>query len=169
VRYEESPLANGKETVALLEEARADLGLSLGNGYIFPKIYRAPKYGMINVHGEILPEFRGASSVIWPIYEGVAETGLTVHQIDDRIDTGAILHQERLPIAFGATLRETVEGNVAEIARRVPSALVHVASHYEELLQSGSAPQREGRSYTTPTLAQYRRMLRQHRILSAQS
>jgi len=51
VRYEESPLANGKETVALLEEARADLGLSLGNGYIFPKVYRTPRLGMINIHG----------------------------------------------------------------------------------------------------------------------
>ena len=168
VRYEQTPLANGDETVELMRAADADLGLSLGNGYLFPKVFRVPKLGTVNVHGEVLPEFRGASSVIWPIYEGVRETGLTVHRMDERIDTGEILHRERFPIAFKGSLRETVEHNVAEISRRIPGALVHVITHFDELVEK-QAPQGAGRNYTTPTFRQYRRMLRQHERLSTSS
>ena len=166
VRYEQTPLANGDETVELLRAANADLGLSLGNGYLFPKVFRVPKLGTINVHGEVLPEFRGGSSVIWPIHEGVRETGLTVHRMDERIDTGEILYQERFPIVFRGCLRATVEHNVAEISRRIPDALVHAITHFDELAAKG-APQGEGRGYTTPTFRQYRRMLRQHHRLSS--
>ena len=166
VRYEQTPLANGDETVELMRTAGADLGLSLGNGYLFPKVFRVPKLGTINVHGEVLPEFRGGSSVIWPVYQGVRETGLTVHRMDERIDTGKILYQERFPIAFKASLRETVEHNVAEISRRIPGALIHVIMHFDELVAK-QAPQGAGHNYTTPTFRQYRRMLRQHRALSS--
>ena len=100
VRYEQTPLANGAETVELMRAADADLGLSLGNGYLFPKVFRVPKLGTVNVHGEVLPEFRGGSSVIWPIYEGIRETGLTVHRMDERIDTGEILPSGALPHRF---------------------------------------------------------------------
>ena len=97
-----SPRTNADETVEHLRRADVDLGLSLGNGMIFPKVYRVPRLGMINVHGEVLPRFQGASSVIWPIHEGVRETGFTINEVDRRIDTGRILYQERFPI----TLRE---------------------------------------------------------------
>jgi methionyl-tRNA formyltransferase len=133
---------------------------------LFPKVFRVPKLGTVNVHGEVLPEFRGGSSVIWPIYEGIRETGLTVHRMDERIDTGEILHRERFPIAFKNSLRETVEHNVAEIARRIPVALVHVITHFDELVEN-QAPQGIGRNYTTPTFRQYRRILRQHKRLSS--
>ncbi len=166
VRYEQTPLANGDETVELMRSADADLGLSLGNGYLFPKVFRVPKLGTVNVHGEVLPEFRGGSSVIWPIYEGVRETGLTVHRMDERIDTGEILHRERFPIAFKDSLRETVEHNAAEISRRIPGALVHVITHFDELVAK-QVPQGIGRNYTTPTFRQYRRMVRQHDRLSS--
>jgi methionyl-tRNA formyltransferase len=164
VPFEVSPRTNADETVALFERAGADLGLSLGNGMIFPKVYRVPRHGMLNVHGEVLPRFQGAASVVWAIHDGVTETGFTVHEVDRKIDTGRILYQERFPIAFRETLPETVRFNCEEITRRVPPALARVVADYESLAASATV-QTGGRSYTTPNLRQYVTMHRQFRRL----
>ena len=63
------------------DHTEADLGLALGNGFIGPSIFTIPCFGMVNIHSEMLPEFRGAQSFIWPIYEGVGWMGFTIHQI----------------------------------------------------------------------------------------
>src|ERR1700741_4524778 len=96
----ETECTNSDETVRLFKDADADLGLSLGNGYISTKIFTIPKYGVINVHGERLPEYQNPQSILWPIYHLETTTGLTIHEIDRSIDTGKILHQEEYPIIF---------------------------------------------------------------------
>ena len=164
IPFETSPRTNADETVELFRRSGAELGLSLGNGMIFPKVYRALSRGMINLHGELLPRFQGAASVIWAIYEGVTETGFTIHEVDRTIDTGRIFYQEKFPIDFRATLRETVEVNCAEISRRVPAALARVVGDFETHLASAYA-QSGGHSHTTPTLRQFLEMQRQFRRL----
>jgi methionyl-tRNA formyltransferase len=103
-------------------------------------------------------------SIIWPIYEGVAEAGFTIHQIDRGIDTGRLLHVERFPIRFKENLRATYRENVVEIRRRVPRALVEVVARYDDHV-ARSSKQGEGQTYTTPSLRQFLHMLRQHRRL----
>jgi methionyl-tRNA formyltransferase len=164
IRFEMTPRVNAERTKELLRDASLDLALSLGNGYIKPDVFSIPRYGMVNVHSEVLPRFQGAASVIWPIYEGVAETGFTIHQIDAQIDTGPILYQESWPIRFGETLRDTVKINWAESWRRTPPALARVVADYLRFREQ-SRPQGPGGRYTTPTWAQYRRMLEQHERL----
>jgi methionyl-tRNA formyltransferase len=156
----------GKE---LLRECGADLGLTLGTAIIPRSVFEIPEHGMVNVHGDVLPRFRGGQSVIWPIYEGVAEAGFTIHRIDRGVDTGAILHVERFPIEFRETLRETYCVNSAEIARRVPTALARCVTDFPNRV-AAAKPQTEteGKTYTTPTLWQFLRMLRQHRRLRRQ-
>ena len=100
VPLELTPRTNARRTRELLEASRSDLGLSLGNSYIASRIYSTPRNGMLNVHGEVLPRFQGAASIIWAIHEGIPETGFTIHQVDKGIDTGLILYQERFPIEF---------------------------------------------------------------------
>ena len=77
VPFAETRYVNCDETIRLFREASADLGVSLGNGYIARRVFSIPRHGMINLHTEVLPRFQGASGVIWPIYEGVPETGFT--------------------------------------------------------------------------------------------
>jgi len=157
-----TPACNCERTRELFRRAEADLGLALGTVVLRPRLFDIPKHGMVNVHGSILPRFRGGTSVLWEIYEGHPETGFSIHQIDRGIDTGPILAVETFPIEFGATLRETYRRNVAEIRRRVPARLVEVVAGYHEHVaraQRGG----EGKSYTTPTFGQFLRMVRQHR------
>lgn len=165
VRFEETPYINCDRTRDLFREADADLGLSLGNGYIAPSVFTIPRKGMINIHTEILPDYQGAQSVIWPIYDGRGETGFTIHQIAKRIDGGDILYQERYPIEFRATLGETVARMMAHSRVRVPQAFSHVCEHYDEL-RSKASTQPIGHHYTTPTYWQYRRMVRNHAELA---
>ena len=165
VHLERTPATNSPRTVELFRKASADLGLSLGNSYISPRVFTIPDQGMINVHHEILPEFRGAQSVIWQIHEGLRETGYTIHQIDRDIDTGSILLQRRMPIEWMPTLAETVSHNYARLYTASAEGLVSVVKDYAAIA-AGAKPQGRGRTYTTPTLTQYLKMLRQHRRLS---
>lgn len=63
-----------------------------------PAILSMPPRGCINVHGSLLPKFRGAGPIQWAVIMGEAETGITTMLMDEGMDTGAMLLQERMPI-----------------------------------------------------------------------
>lgn len=160
----ETPFTGSAETRRLCREADATLGLSLGNDYIPRSVFSIPAEGMINVHGEVLPRFQGAQSVIWALHEGRPEIGFTVHRVNERIDGGDILYQQVLPMELHPTLRETVERNCARLRGLVPEALCHVCGNFGELAARGRS-QTGGQRYTTPSFRQFLRMLRNHRRL----
>lgn len=161
IRFETTPTINCPRNVELFTEANAELGLSLGNGYIGRRIFSIPKYGMINIHHELLPQFQGAQSVIWQIYEGSLVTGYTIHQVDRHLDTGDILFQEKIPIELKSTLRATVSHNYARLYKVGAKGLVNVVNNYLGFA-ANAIHQSGGRSFSTPTFWQYIRMIRQH-------
>jgi len=68
-------------------------------GQILPReILTLSKYGCINIHASLLPAYRGAAPINWAIIRGEQETGNTIMMMDEGMDTGAILMQERIPI-----------------------------------------------------------------------
>lgn len=164
----ETDYTNSDETVRLFREATPDLGLSLGNGYIPHRVFSIPKYGMINAHGERLPEYQNAQSVIWPIYHLEMTTGLTIHQIDRSIDTGKILYREEYPIVFCAKLEDTVRKTIEVTQRRTPAAVRYVCDNYQALLKDAKT-QENARKFTTPNVRQFYRMVRNNNILYERS
>lgn len=62
------------------------------------EIIKIPKFGCLNLHPSLLPEYRGMSPQHWPIINGESKTGVTVHFVDDGIDTGNIITQEEIEI-----------------------------------------------------------------------
>lgn len=165
IEITETDYTNCRRTRELFRHFGADLGLSLGNGYISRYVFSIPRYGMINVHTEILPRFQGAHSIVWPIYEGIPETGFTIHQVDSHIDTGPILFQEKYPIEFRGTLRETIEVNLEKARKRVPEAVTYLCENYERLRTVAKA-QEPGERYATPTIRQFLRMVRNNKKLA---
>jgi len=165
--FVEVPFINCDQTVEIFKAARADLGLSLGNGYIASRVFSIPKHGMINLHTEVLPKFQGASSIIWPIYELVAETGFTIHQVNNRIDQGAILYRHVQPIVFYETLQKTVEANLRDVREKTPAAVLRTCDEYASL-SANAEPQTCGPGFTTPTIFQYWRMVRNHARMRAE-
>ena len=98
------------------EEARARLEPLLASvdacvvaayGKILPKwMLDAPKYGCINVHFSLLPNYRGAAPINWAIANGELETGVTIMQMDEGLDTGPILLQRATTIEANETALE---------------------------------------------------------------
>ena len=76
-------------------------------GRILPKvILELPPHGCLNVHGSLLPRYRGAAPIQWAIINGESETGITTMLMDEGMDTGAILLQEPVPIGSQETAGE---------------------------------------------------------------
>ena len=155
-----TPSMFAARTVELCRAANAEVGLSLGNGYIPSRVFGVPRLGMINIHHEMLPQFQGAQSVIWQLYHGSRRTGFTIHKIDDRIDTGAILYQQEMDIVFRPTLAETVTETYARQWEASRDALVKLLENYDAYA-AAAKPQAEGRSFTTPSYWQFRRIYKQ--------
>lgn len=80
------------ETLNLLREAGADVFVVVAYGQILSQeILDMPKFGCVNVHGSILPKYRGAAPIQWCIYEGEKETGITTMLMNAGMDTGPML------------------------------------------------------------------------------
>ena len=113
-----------KELAAL----NADLMIVVAYGLLLPTaVLNAPRLGCINVHGSILPKWRGAAPIQRSIWAGDAETGVTIMQMDEGLDTGDMLHIATLPIANDDTSATMYE----KLAALGPKALVDVVNDFE--------------------------------------
>ena len=82
----------------------ADAAVVAAYGLILPKtVLAAPRLGCLNVHASLLPRWRGAAPIPRALLAGDRETGITIMQMEEGLDTGPILLQERVPIASDAT------------------------------------------------------------------
>ncbi|KZL48920.1 MULTISPECIES: methionyl-tRNA formyltransferase [Cyanophyceae] len=89
------------ETLTQLRECDADVFVVVAYGQILsPEILDMPKLGCVNVHGSILPKYRGAAPIQWCLYNGETETGITTMLMDAGMDTGAMLLKATTPIAL---------------------------------------------------------------------
>jgi methionyl-tRNA formyltransferase len=89
---------------AALEAARPDVLVVAAYGLILPGwVLAAPRLGCLNIHGSLLPRWRGAAPIHRAIEAGDAETGITIMQMDAGLDTGDMLLAEREPIRFDDT------------------------------------------------------------------
>jgi methionyl-tRNA formyltransferase len=80
------------ETLTQLKQSDADVFVVVAYGQILSqKILNIPKLGCINLHGSILPKYRGAAPIQWCLYNGEKETGITTMLMDAGMDTGAML------------------------------------------------------------------------------
>lgn len=87
-----------------LNSENADFFVVVAYGKILPKeILDMPKFGCINIHASLLPEYRGAAPIQWSIIDGKKKTGITTMLMDEGLDTGDILKQYELPIADNET------------------------------------------------------------------
>ena len=66
-------------------------------------VWDLPEYGTFNLHGSLLPRYRGAAPINWAVINGDAETGVTTFFIRHKIDTGDVLFQEKMPIGPNET------------------------------------------------------------------
>ncbi len=81
------------------------LVLGFVTAFVAQKMIDLAKFGGINYHPSLLPKYRGGSAINWAIINGETETGVTIHFIDDGVDTGPILLQEKVAITPDDTVK----------------------------------------------------------------
>ncbi len=81
-----------------LKQLKADLQIVVAFRMLPELVWNMPPLGTINVHGSLLPDYRGAAPINWAIINGEKETGVTTFKLKHEIDTGNIIMQERMAI-----------------------------------------------------------------------
>ena len=100
-------IKNNNEFIDKLREINPDVICVVAYGKIIPKeILDIPKLGCINVHGSLLPKYRGAAPIQWSVLNGDSETGITTMFMNEGMDTGDILLQEKIRIGPDDTTGE---------------------------------------------------------------
>jgi methionyl-tRNA formyltransferase len=99
-----------------LKIGKVDLAIVMGYPKIIPlEIINLPRLGTVGVHPSLLPKYRGASPIQTAILNGDTETGVTLYQIDEKMDSGPILANGRWKVADGTTNTE-LEKELAKVA-----------------------------------------------------
>ena len=114
---------------AALHAAAPDVMVVAAYGLILPSwVLALPRLGCLNIHGSLLPRWRGAAPIQRAIEAGDSETGITVMQMDAGLDTGAMLLREAVPIGTDATAGSLHDTLAAVGARLVVRALHDAAA-----------------------------------------
>src|SRR5579862_1442027 len=117
------------EAQAEFAATRADAAVVAAYGLILPPpVLQAPLLGCLNVHASLLPRWRGAAPIQRALLAGDEETGITIMQMDEGLDTGPILLQQPLPIAPKTTAGELGDALAALGGHLVVEALAAAAA-----------------------------------------
>ena len=81
-----------------LRSLQADIFVVVAFRMLPEIVWNMPKLGTVNVHGSLLPQYRGAAPINWAIINGEKETGVTIFRLKHEIDTGDILLRKSIPI-----------------------------------------------------------------------
>ncbi|WP_272539976.1 methionyl-tRNA formyltransferase [Providencia sp. PROV197] len=115
----------GAENQQWLKDRNADLMIVVAYGLILPQaVLDIPRLGCLNVHGSLLPRWRGAAPIQRSIWAGDAETGVTIMQMDAGLDTGDMLYKAVCPITPNDTSATLYE----KLAITGPEALIHTVN-----------------------------------------
>jgi peptidoglycan/xylan/chitin deacetylase (PgdA/CDA1 family) len=89
---------NGAEAIECLRGAGADLGIVMGTRILKRGLFSIPRLGCINLHKGQVPEYRGTPPGFWELYDGREAAGVTIHFVDDGLDTGDVVGTCLVPI-----------------------------------------------------------------------
>jgi methionyl-tRNA formyltransferase len=131
-----------------------DLFVVVAFGQILPKpLLEIPKFGAVNVHGSLLPMYRGAAPIAWAILRGEKKTGITTMLMDEGMDTGDILMQAELQIEkedTGETLQEKLSSLggrllIETVERMKAGALSPLPQNHSKATYAPSLKKEDGR------------------------
>ena len=140
--YQPEKVKNNKEFREEIEALKPDVICVVAYGKILPrKILEIPKYGCVNVHGSLLPKYRGAAPIQWAVLNGDKVTGITTMYMDAGMDTGDMILKKEVEIGEDETTGELWD-RLAKIGGQL---LVETL----EQIEKGTAPrERQGDDFS---------------------
>lgn len=131
-----------EEFVKTLRAYNPDVMVVVAFGQIIPlSILKMPKFGCVNIHGSLLPKYRGAAPIQWAVLDGEKETGITTILMDEGIDTGDILLKKTIKIDTDETSGSLFDKLMALGAKTILETL-------DELEKGSLTPTKQGESPT---------------------
>ncbi|MES2286306.1 MAG: methionyl-tRNA formyltransferase [Bacteroidota bacterium] len=120
-----------------LDKLKADLQIVVAFRMLPEVVWNMPPIGTINLHGSLLPNYRGAAPINWAIINGEKETGVSTFFLQQEIDTGKIIFQERTPIRENETAGE-IHDKLMHIGAQLVLKTVHAIENdnYPQIDQS---------------------------------
>ncbi|MES2140148.1 MAG: methionyl-tRNA formyltransferase [Bacteroidota bacterium] len=120
-----------------LDKLKADLQIVVAFRMLPEVVWNMPPMGTINLHGSLLPNYRGAAPINWAIINGEKETGVSTFFLQQEIDTGKIIFQERTPIRENETAGE-IHDKLMHIGAQLVLKTVHAIENdnYPQIDQS---------------------------------
>jgi len=134
------------DLVELGESLRGEICLSAGFAYIFPAAFLAAVGACLNVHGTLLPKYAGWRTLNWVIERGESESGVTVHLVDDGVDSGPIVLQRSFPLSRFDTARSLAR----KTAAFEPQVVVEALALFQEHGRAGARPKMAGGAQRYP-------------------
>jgi methionyl-tRNA formyltransferase len=123
---------NDDKFVKLLERESVDLIVSCAYPFLIRKKvidFMESKFGIVNLHGSVLPKYRGTTPVLWAIINNDEYLGITLHYIDEGCDSGDIIYQ--------STIKNSLTESLYDLTERLKYAGSHIFSKYLDDLSSG--------------------------------
>ena len=118
----------------VLQELNPDVIIVVAFGQILPKeILELPKYGCMNVHASLLPKLRGAAPIQWSVIDGDPESGVTIMQMDEGLDTGDMIMKEEVVLdekETGGSLFDRLSEVGADLCVRTLTAIENGTATY---------------------------------------
>lgn len=140
--YQPEKVKNNVEFIEKIKKLKPDVICVVAYGKILPKeLLEIPKLGCINVHGSLLPKYRGAAPIQWSVINGDKTTGITTMYMDEGMDTGDMILKEEVEIKANETTGELWQ-KLSQIGSKL---LVQTL----KLVEQGKAPrEKQGDNFT---------------------
>jgi peptidoglycan/xylan/chitin deacetylase (PgdA/CDA1 family) len=139
------------ESLALVRDFGAQLGLALAAPILRRPLFALPPLGTLNLHKGRLPDYRGMPPAFWELWNGETSVGCSVHWVDDKLDAGAVVARDVVQCEPFSTL-EGLQLQLAQIGNElVRAAVTRVLDGTAQAEPQGSI----GHTYRKPTLAQF--------------
>lgn len=128
-----------------LKSYRADLQIVVAFRMLPEQVWNMPPMGTINLHGSLLPQYRGAAPINWAVINGEKETGVTTFKLQHEIDTGNILLQKKFPIGENSTA-----GEIHDIMKEIGAGLL--VETVQQLIKGTLTEQEQPKGVAAATL-----------------
>lgn len=139
--YQPSRIKKDATALEKLKDIQPDLNIVVAYGQIIPStIIYLPKFNSLNVHFSLLPKYRGASPIQWALLNGEDKTGITLFELNEKMDEGDILVQEEIDILPSENAAE-LEARLAQIGAEL---LIKTINNIEKIV-----PQKQDHSQAT--------------------
>ena len=127
------------DCLELIRSTRPDLGVIFGTNIVKETVFKIPRLGSINLHQGLVPFYRGGPPVFWELYNGESELGLTVHMVESKVDSGAVILQDKVPLQYDYDYRMDYESFIRDFCSQLRGRCAELVAESVRQIALGTA------------------------------